>query len=80
MYYSNLGCFYREQGQYRNALTALETALEIEVRMEEVDRLKDPKTNSVMPLNVEAIMTERSSRAETHLNVCAVLSDLGKHE
>ena len=48
--------------------------------MEECDRLKDPKSDTTIPLNIESLMNERPTRAETHLNVCAVLSDLGKHE
>ena len=38
MYFNNLGCYYKEQGRLRNALTALETAIEIERRIEENEK------------------------------------------
>ena len=54
--YNNLACYYRRIKKYRSALTYLENALAIELKLESVESL-----------------------ADTHLNLCAVLSQLGRH-
>lgn len=54
--FNNMACYYRRINKFRLALTFLQHALALEVKMD----------NQV-------------SLADTHLNMCAVLSHLGKH-
>ena len=80
MYYNNLGCFYKEQGRLRNSLSALETAIDIDLRIEEINGVLNHETNKIERLTAESFLNNRPTRAETHLNACAVLSLLGRHE
>lgn len=61
---NNFACYHRRKGQLRSALRYLQRALRIESRMTGEDGA--PRAD------VDA--------ADTHLNACAVLSQLGRHQ
>lgn len=54
--FNNMACYYRRVNKYRLALTYLQNALSLEIKLDH-------------PVSI----------ADTHLNLCAVLSHLGKH-
>lgn len=67
--YNNYACLFRKTNSLRNALTYLEMGLELEYRC-----LNGPNENTVSELLLV------SNPAEQHLNICAILSQLDKHE
>lgn len=68
--YNNYACLFRKTNQLRNALSYLEMALELEYRC--INGALDEQSVS------ECLIV--SNPAEIHLNICAILSQLGKHE
>ena len=54
--FNNMACYYRRVNKYRLALTYLQNALALELKLDH-------------PMSI----------ADTHLNLCAVLSQLGRH-
>ncbi len=67
--YNNYACLFRKTNQLRNALTYLEMGLELEYRC----------INNSPELTVSESLS-LSNPAEIHLNICAILSQLDKHE
>ena len=67
--YNNFACYFRKNNQLRNALTYLEMALELEYRC-----INQEDSTPV----AESLIV--SNPTEIHLNICAILSQLGKHE
>jgi len=67
--YNNYACLFRKTNQLRNALSYLEMGLELEYRL-----INEAKTSTVS--DCLAV----SNPAEIHLNICAILSQLSKHE
>ena len=67
--YNNYACLFRKTNSLRNALTYLEMGLELEYRC-----LNGSNENTVSELLLV------SNPAEQHLNICAILSQLDKHE
>jgi len=67
--YNNYACLFRKTNQLRNALNYLEMGLELEYRC----------INSAVDLTVSESL-QLSNPAEIHLNICAILSQLDKHE
>ena len=68
---NNFACYYRRQGNLHAALAHLQSALKIEVALSSEDDVEE---------DVEAQATTVIHRADTHLNMCAVLSQLGQHQ
>ncbi len=68
--YNNLACLYRKLNRPKCALTFLEKALTMEYK-----HLNSMPTDG----DFEARLL-RESPADTHLNLCAVLSLIGRHE
>jgi len=66
--YNNFACLFRKTNKLRNALQYLEAALVLEYTT------LNRSEGSV----VENLMI--SNPCEIHLNICAILSQLGKHE
>lgn len=65
--YNNFACLFRKTNKLRNALQYLEAALILEYKT----------------LNDEGTVSENliiSNPCEIHLNICAILSQLGKHD
>ena len=67
--YNNYACLFRKTNSLRNALTYLEMGLELEYRC-----LNGSNENTVSELLLV------SNPAEQHLTICAILSQLDKHE
>ena len=67
--YNNYACLFRKTNQLRNALNYLEMGLELEYRC----------INGAVDLTVSESL-QLSNPAEIHLNICAILSQLDKHE
>lgn len=68
--YNNYACLFRKTNQLRNALSYLEMALELEYRCINGAENDQPVSECLIV----------SNPAEIHLNICAILSQLGKHE
>lgn len=68
MTYNNFACLFRKTNKLRNALNYLEMALEMEYNC----------LNSNEETVGETLCI--SNPCEIHLNICAILSQLGKHE
>ncbi len=68
--YNNMACLYRKLNRPKSALVFLEQALTIEYR----------HLNSASTDDVFNAMMIKENPADTHLNLCAVLSLIGKHE
>ena len=66
--YNNFACIFRKTKKYRSALSYLEKALEIEYNY--LHYSAESVDNCLQVLNPTDI----------HLNICAVLSEMGKHE
>lgn len=66
--YNNFACLYRKTNHLRNALSFLEKALEIEYGILNSQSLSVSEGLAV------------SNPCEIHLNICAILSQLNKHE
>jgi tetratricopeptide (TPR) repeat protein len=56
--YNNLACYYRRIKKYRSALTYLENALAIELKLESVDSLADTR------LNMCAVLSQLNQHTE----------------
>jgi tetratricopeptide (TPR) repeat protein len=67
--YNNYACLLRKTNQLRNALSYMEMGLELEYRC----------INGAVDLTVSESL-QLSNPAEIHLNICAILSQLDKHE
>ena len=67
--YNSFACYFRKTNQLRNALTYLEMALELEYRS--INAAEDQTVSQALSI---------SNPTEIHLNICAILSQLGKHE
>ena len=67
--FNNFACYFRKTNQLRNALTYLEMALELEYRC--INQSTDQTVADCLTV---------SNPAEIHLNICAILSQLGKHD
>lgn len=67
--YNNYACLFRKTNQLRNALSYLEMGLELEYRL----------INQATQATVSDCLIV-SNPAEIHLNICAILSQLSKHE
>lgn len=74
--YNNYACFYRRKGKLHSALQYLQ-----KVRMFYLYscnlRLSN---NSFQALNIESKLQNVPNPADTHINACAVLSQLGRHQ
>ena len=68
MTYNNFACLFRKTNKLRNALSYLEMALEMEYSC-----LNSNEMNVAAALLI-------SNPCEIHLNICAILSQLNKHE
>lgn len=68
MTYNNYACLFRKTNKLRNALQYLEAALNLEYGI--LNRTEEGVSENL------AI----SNPCEIHLNICAVLSQLGKHD
>ena len=68
MTYNNFACLFRKTNKLRNALSYLEMALEMEYTC--LNNNEDPVSESLTI----------SNPSEIHLNICAILSQLNKHE
>ena len=66
--YNNYACLYRRTKKLRSALTYLEKALEIEYTCLNTSEMDVSDSLAV------------SSPADIHLNICAILSQMEKHE
>ena len=66
--YNNFACLFRKTNKLRNALNYLEMALALEYTC-----LNDMEEDVTSGLRV-------SNPCEIHLNICAILSQLGKHD
>ena len=66
--YNNYACLFRKTNKLRNALTYLEKALQLEYA-----NLVHDETSVSESLTF-------SNPCEIHLNICAILSQLGKHD
>lgn len=66
--FNNYACLFRRTKKLRSALTYLEKALEIEYRC-----------LNYSEETVDECLT-MSSPSDIHLNICAILSQMGKHE
>ena len=66
--YNNYACLFRKTNKLRNALNYLEMALALEYQC-----LNDMEEDVSSGLRV-------SNPCEIHLNICAILSQLGKHD
>ena len=67
--YNNYACLFRKTNQLRNALSYLEMGLELEYRC--INGAGDQTVS-------ESLLV--SNPSEIHLNICAILSQLNKHE
>ena len=72
--YNNLACLFRKTKKLRNALSYLEKALEIEYKC-----LNYPPEEQEKDLPVEECLII-SNPCEIHLNICAILSQMDKHD
>jgi hypothetical protein len=68
MTYNNFACLFRKTNKLRNALTYLEMALETEYTC--LNAQDEPVSETLVI----------SNPSEIHLNICAILSQLNKHE
>lgn len=66
--YNNFACLFRKTNKLRNALQYLEMALALEYQC--LNNSEDEVSTSL----------KISNPCEIHLNICAILSQLGKHE
>lgn len=66
--YNNFACLYRRTKKFRSALTYLEKALEIEYGCLNHSDMDVPESLII------------STPADIHLNICAILSQMEKHE
>lgn len=66
--YNNYACLYRRTKKFRSALSYLEKALEIEYNC---------LITSDLDVSESLIV---STPADIHLNICAILSQMEKHE
>jgi tetratricopeptide (TPR) repeat protein len=66
--YNNFACLFRKTNKLRNAMNYLEMALALEYSC-----LNDSDENVSDGLTI-------SNPCEIHLNICAILSQLGKHD
>lgn len=67
--FNNYACLFRKTNKLRNALSYLEQALDLEYTC-----LNTSETQSVDD------SLKISNPCEIHLNICAILSQMGKHE
>jgi tetratricopeptide (TPR) repeat protein len=77
--YNNLGCYYRKRGKLRTALSYIRKALTLEASMSHSAKsyflprfVLTPSLSSYCPISI--------SRADTHLNMCTILSEVGRHD
>eukprot|EP00163_Fabomonas_tropica_P007870 TRINITY_DN1750_c0_g3_i1.p1 TRINITY_DN1750_c0_g3~~TRINITY_DN1750_c0_g3_i1.p1 ORF type:complete len:1799 (-),score=315.51 TRINITY_DN1750_c0_g3_i1:39-5435(-) len=75
--FNNVGCLYKKCGKLHAALQALEKALSLEVTFPAAARGSSKKGGGKSPRDVFSMYANRSG---THLNICAILSQLGQHE
>jgi len=66
--YNNFACLYRRTKKFRSALSYLEKALEIEYGC--LNRTDEDISDSLIV----------STPADIHLNICAILSQMEKHD
>ena len=79
MTYNNYACLYRKTKELKKALSYLEKALDLEYFCLNYY----PGASTSDELNVDITVGQSliiSNPAEIHLNVCAVLSQMGEHE
>jgi tetratricopeptide (TPR) repeat protein len=74
--YNNFACVHRKTQRYRNALNYLEKALELDYNCINFPEDFDEKDED---LSVEQMLII-SNPAEIHLNTCAILSQMDKHD
>lgn len=67
--FNNYACLFRKTNKLRNALIYLEKALEIEYQC--LNNSVDDKVEQTLVI---------SNPCEIHLNICAILSEMKKHE
>lgn len=71
--FNNYACLFRKTKKLRNALTYLEKALELEYHCLNFSQEEEAKLKVEQSLII-------SNPCEIHLNLCAILSEMGKHE
>uniref|UniRef100_A0A7S3YP45 Uncharacterized protein n=1 Tax=Lotharella globosa TaxID=91324 RepID=A0A7S3YP45_9EUKA len=75
--YNNLGCYYRKKGKNRTALNYLKEALNVESAI--ATPHLSPETQGVLStMKLPAMGPIHIS--DTHLNLCAIYSDLARHK
>jgi hypothetical protein len=84
-----LACYYRKRNQLRIALINLEKALEIESNLDayfptsqELFWTHEDREEHQYTLTEDRVANKLSAtqKAETHLNTCAVLSQMKRHD
>ena len=76
--FNNYACLFRKTKKFRNALQYLEKALELEyscINYPEYNATEEDESD----LKVEECLVI-SNPCEIHLNICAILSQMQKHE
>jgi tetratricopeptide (TPR) repeat protein len=76
MTYNNYACLFRKTKKFRNALSYLERALELEYNC--INFPEDNDEQDEEDLRVEQCLII-SNPCEIHLNICAILSQMQKH-
>mmetsp|Transcript_1663 Transcript_1663/g.5795 ORF Transcript_1663/g.5795 Transcript_1663/m.5795 type:complete len:858 (+) Transcript_1663:4083-6656(+) len=88
--WNNLACFFKRRGKLRMALEYMEKALKVEMKMRERNewvrrriRLNEVRQSSAEQhaptILHDAQNISVENPAATHLNICAILSQMGKH-
>lgn len=82
--YNNYACLFRKTKKFRNALQYLEKALELEYNCinfgeDEKEPNEHDEEEEYKETSVEKCLII-SNPCEIHLNICAILSQMGKHE
>ena len=75
--FNNYACLFRKTKKFRNALNYLEKALELEYSC--INYPENNDTEDEVELKVEECLVI-SNPCEIHLNICAILSQMQKHE
>ena len=81
--FNNLACYYRRQGKLHSALNYLQKALRIEVEAFFLFGGRPKIISTYLKFSdfcpLQARLEHVDNPADTHLNMCAVLSQLGRH-
>lgn len=75
--YNNLGCFYRRKGKLHAAFKYLQQAIDVETK--HCNELGQTEDRNETERQARWTQVKQLNRSDTHLNLCAVLSQLGRH-